>query len=94
MTTFTTILEEGLLISLFSITIVFLLLGLISFVIWALKYIHKNPMIIPLIQNKPRPNIELSDIKDEDMMVAALTASIDYFEATKENVRIVSIKHL
>lgn len=94
MTTFTTILEEGLLISLFSITIVFLLLGLISFVIWALKYIHKNPMIIPLIQNKSRPTIELSDIKDEDMMVAALVASIDYFEATKENVRIVSIKQL
>lgn len=37
---------------------------------------------------------EKVEIKDEDMMVAALVASIDYQNETKSNVRIKSIKEI
>ena len=35
-----------------------------------------------------------TDIKDEDMMVAALIATIDYANETKKDVRLVSIKQI
>ena len=42
----------------------------------------------------PQKAFTAADIKDEDMMVAALVASIDYREETKENVRVVSVKQI
>lgn len=42
----------------------------------------------------PRQAISLADIKDEDMMAAALVATIDYHEETQEDVRVVSIKEI
>lgn len=39
-------------------------------------------------------SLKLEDIKDEDMMVAALVATIDYHEETKQDVRVVSIKQI
>ena len=36
----------------------------------------------------------MEDIKDDDMMAAALVATIDYHEETGENVRVVSIKEI
>ena len=41
-----------------------------------------------------KKSISLSDIKDEDMMVAALVASIDYYNEINKDVRIVSIKEI
>ena len=35
-----------------------------------------------------------TEIKDEDMMVAALIATIDYTNETKKDVRLVSIKQI
>ncbi len=84
---------DGLLISLFSILIVFLMLGVVALAIGLLKYIvvpTKNIIEQLTIQKA----IQLSDIKDEDMMVAALVASIDYFNEIKKDVRIVSIKEI
>jgi Na+-transporting methylmalonyl-CoA/oxaloacetate decarboxylase gamma subunit len=91
---FLSTLTEGLYISLFSVAVVFVLLGLIALVIQSLKYVHKKPKPIPLKKDTYIKPFELSDIKDEDMMVAALVASIDYFEETKENVRVISIKEI
>ena len=42
----------------------------------------------------PKKAISLADIKDEEMMAAALVATIDYHEETKEDVRVVSIKEI
>lgn len=42
----------------------------------------------------PKQAIKLVDIKDEDMMVAGLVATVDYHEETKKDVRIVSIKEI
>ncbi len=87
--------SEGLMISLFSVLIVFMLLGFIAFSIQLLKYIQEKPAIKrPLIDKTAQKPFELSDIKDEDMMVAALVASIEYYKETKENVRVISIKEI
>ncbi len=88
-------LSEGIFISIFSVFIVFLLLTIIALAITSLKYIHTNskPVISPQAKKFMKP-FELSDIKDEDMMVAGLIASIDYYEQTKTNVRIKYIKEI
>lgn len=95
MTIFISTLEEGLFISLFSVSIVFLLLSLIAFTIQLLKYVQEKPIpIIPIIEKKQTKPFDLSDIKDENMMVAALIASIDYYEEIKQDVRVISVKEI
>lgn len=86
--------SEGLFISIFSIMIVFVILGIIAFTIHSMQYLYKKPIIIPEIKKPYQKPFELSDIKDDDMLVAGLVASIDYYEETKENVRILSIKEI
>ena len=86
--------SEGVFISLFSIFIVFSILGVIALSIQSMQYIYKKPVIAQVIQKTYQKPFELSDVKDEDMMVAGLVASIDYYEQTKENVRILSIKEI
>ena len=93
MTTIYISFPEGITISLFSILIVFLILFFISIVIESLKHIQlkeKKPVIVQDIKKK----ITIEDIKDEDMMVAALIASIDYQQVTKGDVQVVSIKEI
>jgi hypothetical protein len=88
-------LSDGLLISLFSIITVFLILGFVALSISLLKYIviEKKAIEAPEIKTIKK-SISLSDIKDEDMMVAALVASIDYYNEINKDVRIVSIKEI
>ena len=43
---------------------------------------------------KAEKALTMEDIKDDDMMAAALVATIDYHEETGENVRVVSIKEI
>ena len=86
---------EGLLISLFSILIVFLLLGVVALSVGLLKYfVLETKQDTPKTHEVIRKAISLSDIKDEDMMVAALVASIDYYNEIKKDVRIISIKEI
>ncbi|MDO9629072.1 MAG: OadG family protein [Acholeplasmataceae bacterium] len=87
-------LSEGLFISFFSIMIVFSILGVIAFIINSFQYIYKKPIIVPETKKTYVKPFELSDIKDDNMLVAGLVASIDYYEETKENVRILSIKEI
>ena len=46
------------------------------------------------LEKSDKKAISLADIKDEEMMAAALVATIDYHEETKEDVRVVSIKEI
>ena len=86
-------LSEGLFISIFSITIVFLIIVLISVVIRLFEHFkEKSVKIIEPIETKKALKIE--DITDPDMMVAALVASIDYQSITKGDVRVTSIKEI
>ncbi len=82
---------NGLIMSLFSIIIVFVILYLLTLPVTLLK---KSKVITnePFIQTKQ--SIRLEDITDPDMMVAALIASIDYQETIKKDIRLVSIKEV
>jgi Na+-transporting methylmalonyl-CoA/oxaloacetate decarboxylase gamma subunit len=92
---FSSVFTEGLEISLFSIFIVFLLLSIVTLAISLLKHItvKEKPQAKKEEKTITKP-ISLSDIKDEDMMVAALVASIDYYNEIKKDVRVVSIKEI
>ena len=80
--------------------IVFGMLALIAGIISLFKFIAPKEEAKPVVKpNAPqvqaaRPALKLEDIKDEDMMAAALVATIDYHEETKEDVRVVSIKQI
>jgi len=41
-----------------------------------------------------RKSISIEDIKDEDMMVAALVAAIDYQQIVNSDIRLISIKQI
>ena len=88
-------LSDGLLISLFSIIVVFLILGFVALSISLLKYlVIEKKVTEPKEITQIKKSISLSNIKDEDMMVAALVASIDYYNEINKDVRIVSIKEI
>lgn len=91
--------ESGL-IALVCITIVFLMLALLWGITSLFRFItpkkKENKVVnedtLPLQkENKP---FTMDDITDEDMMVAALVATIDYHNEIKEDVRVVSIKEI
>jgi glutaconyl-CoA/methylmalonyl-CoA decarboxylase subunit delta len=93
MTTIYISFPEGIFISIFSILIVFLILFFISIVIESLKHIKiKEKKQIQYEEVKKKLTID--DIKDDDMMVAALIASIDYQQVTKGDVQVLSIKEI
>lgn len=87
---------DGLLHSLIAIIIVFTILALIILCVNLLKLIkskdEKTEESIVVPEQKKQLTIE--DITDEDMMVAALIATIDYASETKKDVRLVSIKQI
>lgn len=84
---------DGLFISIFSITIVFLIIILISVVIKLFQYFREKPVNI-VVPIEPKKVLRIEDITDEDMMVAALIASIDYQSSIKGDVRVTSIKEI
>lgn len=55
----------------------------------SLKQEEKQPIAIA-----PKKALTMADITDDDMMAAALVATIDYHNETNENVRVVSIKEI
>lgn len=89
---------EGLLFSLIAILIVFIVLVIIILCVNLLSKIHfketkekKEESTSSSVQKK----LTIDDIKDEDMMVAALIATIEFVEETKEkDARLVSIKQI
>ena len=82
---------DALLISLVAISIVFFVLGINIFVTWLLQIgmekIDAKTNILPKEENKI-----LSE--DENAVVAALVASMEFYRETGKEVRIVSIKRI
>ncbi len=51
--------------------------------------------VLPIATSALKPSaFSLADITDEDMMAAALVATIDYAEETKKDVRLLSIRQI
>ena len=82
---------EAFLIAAVAILIVFLVLGIIIFVTWAMQKgmekIDAMTNILPKEENKI-----LSE--DENAVVAALVATMEFYRETGKDVRIVSIKRI
>ena len=82
------------------VLIVFLMLIILALVVAAFQVFNKKAPVQEVVeetapvQYAQPSSLKLEDIKDEDMMVAALVASIDYHEEIKEDVRVVSIKQI
>lgn len=92
-------LTEGLLFSLVAIAIVFtILIVLVMCVTLLSKIKFKEEVKKPVAVKKPAnvtKKLTIDDIKDEDMMVAALIATAEFVEETKEkDARLVSIKQI
>ena len=76
------------------------MLILLCLIVSAFKYLPKKEEKKETVA-KPQPVVSapqkaftMEDIKDEDMMVAALVATIDYHNETNEDVRVVSVKQI
>lgn len=89
--------SEALVFSLVAIAIVFLMLVVLVFCIKLISLIkfkdtsEKKQDVAPVASKK----LTIDDIKDEDMMVAALVATADFVEETKcKDARLVSIKEI
>ena len=82
---------EAFLVALIAIVIVFLVLAIIIFITWAMQKgmekIDASTNILPKEENKI-----LSE--DQNAVVAALVASMEFYRETGKEVRIVSIKRI
>ena len=82
---------QAFLVALIAILIVFLVLSVIIFVTWimqkSMEKIEAKTNILPREENKI-----LSE--DENAVVAALVASMEFYRETGKEVRIVSIKRI
>lgn len=93
---------DACIVALVCIIIVFLMLALLWFIVSLFKYLapkekqNDASTTKPIVQNTvvQKQAFSAADIKDEDMMVAAIVASIDYRAETKENVKVVSVKQI
>lgn len=90
-------LGDGLLYSLVCVLIVFFVLAVICTIVSLMKFIKKPEAKTETVVSAPVPTtkrLTIEDITDEDMMVAALIATIDYRNEVKTDVRLVSIKQI
>ncbi len=90
--------ESGLVV-LVCMIIVFLMLALLWLIVSLFRYFapkeeehDETESVVPVVET--RQPLKLEDITDDDMMAAALVASIDYHNEIKEDVRVVSIKEI
>ena len=92
---------EAALVAVVCIIIVFSMLALLWGVVAMFKYVAPKEEVKPAAKKAapapvvaPQKAFTMEDIKDEDMMAAALVATIDYHNETKEDVRVVSVKQI
>ena len=92
--------QQTLLISLVCMLIVFGMLAILWGIVSLFKILpqKEEKEEVKKASNKQTINqtekIKMEDIKDDDMMVAAIVASIDYHNEIKKDVRVVSVKEL
>ena len=93
---------EGGLVVLICMIIVFLMLALLWGIVALFKFISpkkkeenkdENANVV-LPQVEPTKPFTMEDITDDDMMAAALVATIDYHNEIHEDVRVISIKEI
>ncbi len=92
----------GLSVSAVCILVVFIILVGLGLVVSLLQFFNpkkeENDENLALSQaptSVEQPKyITIDDIKDEDMMVAALVATIDYHDETSADVRVVSVRQI
>ena len=88
------------LFSLVAIAIVFIVLALLVLIVSLMSKINfeskKKEEAPAVVASDPvQKKFTMDDIKDEDMMVAALVATADFIEETKKtDVRVVSVKQI
>lgn len=89
---------EGAIFSFIAIVIVFAILIFIVLSVTLMekfKIKDKKEEVKPQLAVAPSKKFTMEDIKDEDMMVAALIATAEFVEETKEkDARLVSIKQI
>lgn len=91
---------EGLSVTATCVLIVFAMLIILALAVALFQFIKGGDKKVeeaptPVVSApQPKPSLKLEDIKDDDMMAAALVATIDYYEETKQDVRVVSIKQI
>ena len=85
---------DSLVDSLVCIVIVFLILLLICFVVGLFKYIKVKEVNKPINNVVAPKRVALTEITDDDMMVACLVACIDFRQTEKTDVRVVSVREL
>ena len=86
---------DGLFISLIAIVLVFVILYVIVLIVDLLHVIFKNKKdVVVEEQQKVQVSKKSTEIKDEDMMVAALIATVEFNNETKEDAKLVSIKQI
>lgn len=89
---------DGGIVVLICMVIVFIMLAILYGITSLLKYLApkaknevKETMEEPVVS---KPVFSINDITDDDMMAAALVATIDYHNECKKDVRVVSIKEI
>lgn len=92
---------DSFLIAFVSIVLVFVILLLIVLIIVGMQKIffsknkeEKNEELHETVSTNKQEQVKSTEITDEDMMVAALIATIDYSNETKKDVKLVSIKQI
>ena len=92
---------QGLIFSLIAIAIVFIILVIIILIVSLLskinfaKFDKKKAAPAKPAASVSQKKLTIEDIKDDDMMVAALVATAEFVEETKEkDARLVSIKQI
>ena len=85
---------DGLTPALIAILIVFTVLVIIILCVNLLKLVNKKETVVEELVEAPKKAFTAKDITDEDMMAAALVATIDYASETKKDVRLVSIRQI
>lgn len=91
---------EGGLVVLICMAIVFLMLALLCGIVALFKFIapkkkqEAQTKNVVLPQLEPTKPFTMEDITDDDMMAAALVATIDYHNEIHEDVRVISIKEI
>lgn len=91
---------DACLVALVCIIIVFGMLALLWGIVALFKFFalkektgEKQEVAKPIV-SAPQKAFTMADITDDDMMAAALVATIDYHNETHQNVKVVSIKEI
>lgn len=87
---------QGGIIAILSVIMVFVILLLIILLTELIESLINKSKNDPLMDNvvTNHPQVEALDLNDENKVVAALVASIDYRNQTKKNIKVISVREV